>query len=130
MPLGIYKLTDGQAAFSNDHTFSNPILWESSTGGGVLEQRVYLRMEDANTQYLTEGRLFAIDSSGIDESGWFSFAPDEGGGPGTYESEFLFEIPLGSEIPVWIRVEIPEALEEEPKDDIRISATWLEHIEV
>lgn len=125
MGLGLFKLTGGAGAFSKDHTFSNPVLWESSPTGGVLEARYFLRMEDANVEYCTSGKLFAVDESGTDESGWMDFAPDNGGLSGTYDSIFDFEIPLGSEVKVWVRITVPQALEVEPKDDIRIAATYI-----
>lgn len=128
MGLGIYKLSGGSGAISTDLTFSNPIVFFASSSGGVVEAKYFLRMENANIEYLTNGRLYAVDSSGQDESGWFSFARDEDGGPGEYTSELLFDIPLGSEIPIWIRVMIPSALEQEPKDDIRVTAAYIQHL--
>lgn len=127
MALGLYKLPDSQGQISSDNTYTNPVVWETSPAGGVLEKKYYLRMENGNVEYLTNGRLYAVDVSGEDESGWFSFAPDEAGGPGIYSTEFLFEIPLGAEVPVWIRVELPSGLETEPKDDVRIAASYIQH---
>jgi hypothetical protein len=83
-------------------------------------------MENPSSQYLTNGRLYALDAAGADESDWFSFAADENGGPGEYEDEFLFEIPLGAEIPVWVRLTVPDGIEVEPKDDIKVSASYIE----
>lgn len=129
MALGLYKLSNGQAPISSDGTFTSPIVWEASTVGGVLEARYYLKMENANVEYLTSGTLYAVDAAGPDESGWFSFAADEAGGPGEYSDTFEFELPLGSEMPVWIRVEIPDGIEVEPKDDVLVTASYILHIE-
>lgn len=129
MGLGLYKITDGQGQISTDGTFSNAVLWEVATDGGILETRYYLKMENSSTEYLTQGTLYAVDAAGTDESGWFSFAPDESGGPGVYDSTFEFEIPLGSEVPVWIRVMVPSGIEAEPKDDVRVTASYILHEE-
>lgn len=128
MALGLYKGPGGVGEISYDGTYSNPILWEVSERGGTLQAKFYLRMQNLN-EYCTEGRLFAVDSSGDDETDWYEFAPDVGGSPGTYASEFLFEIPLGSEVPVWIMVHVPGELEIAPKDDIRVAATYIGHVE-
>lgn len=129
MALGLFKLSNGQGQISSDGSFNNPILWEASINGGVLEARYYLKMENANVEYLTSGTLYAVDAAGPDESSWFSFAPDEAGGPGEYSDTFEFELPLGSEMPVWIRVEIPSGIENEPKDDVLVTASYILHTE-
>lgn len=124
MGLGLYKLQGGLGAISKDFTYSNPVIWEVGTHGGILEGKFYLRVEDSLNQALTNGKIFAVDTSGADESFWYSFALDDGG-PSTYVDVLDFEIPLGSEVPIWIRVQVPEALEIEPKDDVRIAATYI-----
>lgn len=128
MALELYKLSGGYAKFSRDLSYSNPILWAASSQGGVLEAKYFLRMENSN-EYCTAGKIFAVDTAGEDESSWFSFAPDEAGGPGSYQDSMEFEIPLGGEVPVWIRVSLPDGIEQEPKDDIKVTATYLLHIE-
>ena len=127
--LGLYRLTNGGGQISDDNTFSNPVVWESSQLGGIVEGKYYLKMENPDVESLTGGTLYAVDSAGVDESFWFSFAPDEAGGAGEYASQFAFEIPLGSEVPVWIRVDIPSGIELEPKDDVRIAASYIMHEE-
>jgi hypothetical protein len=129
MALGLFKLSGGGGQISSNHTFSNPILWEASSEGGVMEARYFLRMENPPTQFCTNGVIFAVDAAGEDESGWFSFAHDDGGGPGVYADQLPFEIPLNSEIPVWIRLALPTGIEQEPKDDIRVTATYIMHVE-
>ena len=127
MVLGLFKLTNGQGQISADETYSNPATWETSPTGGTLETRYYLRMDNANVEYLTDGRLYAVDVVGEDESGWFTFAPDEAGGPGEYASDFEFELELEEEVPVWIRVQIPSGIDTEPKDDIKLTCSYIGH---
>jgi hypothetical protein len=127
MSLALYKFSNAQAPISKDGSYSNPVLWEVGENGGVLERKFYLRMDEEG-ESLTDGELFAIDASGTDESEWYSFAPDSNGGPGTYSDIFNFEIPLGAEVQVWIKVEVPEAIEVEPKDDLKIAATYIRHV--
>ena len=130
MPLRIYKESDGVGPISYDNTYSNPILYEVSPDGGILEKRYYIRMENQLTQYATNCRIYAIDASGTDDTDWFSFAPDgPEGGPGTYSSEYNFIVPLGAEIPIWIRVTVPDGLEIEPKDDVSIAIDYIEEID-
>jgi hypothetical protein len=127
MALGLYKLSDGLGEISDDNTYSNPVVWETAPAGGILEGKYYLRMENPLNEYLTEGRMYSVDVSGTDESGWFEFAEDDAGGAGEYGPEFEFEIPLGSEIQVWIKLTVPSGIEIEPKDDVRLAASYIGH---
>lgn len=127
MALGLYKLTNGQGQITTDNSFTNPILFEAAPVGGVIEGRFYLKMENSNIEYLTEGVLYAVDTTETDESSWFQFAPDESGGAGVYADTFEFEIPLGAEVPVWIKVTVPAGTSPEPKDDVRITASYIQH---
>jgi len=124
MGVGLFKLTGGAAEFSSDGTYTNPLLWEVSPDGGTLEAKYYLRMEDTFGEYCTGGTMWANDTDlTTDETSWITFAEDVGGGPGTYGPTFSFEIPLGSEVPVWINVNVPSGVELGVKTDLRISTS-------
>ena len=128
MPIRIYKQSSGNSPVSNDDSYSNPLYYEVSPEGGILEQRHFVRMENQLTEYASNCKIYAIDSSGTDESSWFNFAPDgPEGGPGEYDTEYEFIVPLGAEIPIWIRVSLPEGLEVDPKDDIKVAIDYIEH---
>lgn len=130
MALVLYKLSGARSQVSSDLSYDNPILWEASTRGGTLENRYYLRNDTEGT-YATNVRISALDASGADESDWysfalFSFAPDNGGSPGEYsESIEDLTVPDGGEVPFWIKVEIPQAVEVGPKTDIRVHITGI-----
>lgn len=130
MALVLYKLSGGHGEISSDLSYDNPILWEASNKGGVLENRYYLRNDAAGT-YSTNVQISAIDASGADESDWykfalFSFAPDNGGSPGEYVQTLEgITVPDGGEVPFWIKVEIPQAVEVGTKTDIRVRVTGI-----
>ena len=130
MAVKIYKLSGGLSEVSSDLSFDNPILWEVSQKGGTLENRFFLRNDEGNT-VATNVAITAIDSHGADESDWysfalFSFAPDNGGSPGEYvETLDGLTIPENGEIPFWMKIDIPEAIEIGPKTDIRVKVSGI-----
>lgn len=130
MGLRLYKLSGGRSEVSDDLSYSNPIFWEASTRGGTLENVYYLR-NDTGDVFATNVQITAIDASGADESDWykfalFSFALDNGGSPGEYV-EMLegITVPMNGEVPFWIKVVIPEAVEVGTKTDIRVRVTGI-----
>jgi hypothetical protein len=125
MGVKMTRLPNGQAEFSYDGTFTNPVTWAVTPAGGRLEIQYYLSMDDPSQEYCVEGRLYATDSSGADESSWFSFAPDVDGSPGTWASEMEFEIAVDEEVPFWVRLDAPANIDEDTRDDISLALSYI-----
>lgn len=127
MGVRLFKASGGQGEISFDGSFTNPILWEVSQQGGILERKYFVRMESLLDEYATDCRIYATDGVDEDETSWVTFAFEENGGPGEYQSELNFHIPLGSEIPVWIRTEVPEAVTLGAKTDVKVEISYIRH---
>jgi len=125
MGVVLTKFEGGASPFTFDGTYTNAVTWVVTPAGGVLTAKYWLSMEDPNAEYCTGGNLYATDAEGNDESSWFTFAPDENGEPGEFASSLEFELDLGEEIPVWIRVTVPEGVEEDARTDISISMSYI-----
>lgn len=125
MGLRLTKFGDGHGEISYDGSFESPAKWMATAAGGKLEAKYFLSMEDPYLEYASNGRLYATDASGEDESHWFKFAPDVNGAPGTYLSEFLFHLDFGDEVPVWIMVDVPAGVDEDTRQDISIAASYI-----
>jgi hypothetical protein len=125
--IKMYKSSASISEVSVDKSYDNPVIWAVTQKGGILEQRLFLRMGELN-EYATDGRVYAVDSAVPDETSWVQFAPEQNGGPGTYSSQFEFSIlPLGGEIVFWVKMEIPQALEQGNKTDISLAVSYIRH---
>lgn len=125
MSLQIYKNSGGIGAVSQNDTFTNPLVFEASQSGGILEQRLYLRSDNPPSEAFEDGVIFAQDSSLPDEAGWVSFAEDNNGAPDLYFPTMNFTIPVNQELPFWIKVDIPTGQEIQIKTEIGIYTDYV-----
>ena len=126
MSLNIYENSGGQTPISKDATYTNPFLYSISQDGGVAEQRFYFRSDDPFNEAFEDCVIFSIDSSNPDESFWFEFAPDVNGAAGTYASDYHFTVPVGQELPFWIKIDVPGGQEQQIKVDVKIQVTYVQ----
>ena len=127
MGIAIYKEQGGVGPISYDSSFSNPILWEVAQKGGILEHKYWVKMEDINGEYATNCLIYAVDSEGDDDTSWMQFARDDNGGAGEYVDQLQFDVPLGSEIPIWIKVDAPTGVDLGPKTDLKVEISYIRH---
>lgn len=125
MSLSIYKNSNGVGEISQNETFTNPITFEVGVAGGIVEQRLYLRSPNPNTESFTDGKIYARDNASFDDSQWVSFANDFNGSAGAYVPVLDFEIGVGEELPIWIKVDIPSAQIRGTKSDIGIITEYI-----
>lgn len=115
----------GTPPITFDNSYTNPLLFEAGKLGGSLEVKLYARSSNSLSESLTNCHLTAVDSAGLDESTWFSFALDVSGGAGVYSPTLDFEIPLGAELPIWIRVDVPANVEFGAKRDVKLRVAYI-----
>lgn len=126
MSLNIYESSNGLGAISKDESYTNPFLFSMAQEGGTLEQRFYFRSDDSLNESFTDCRIYATDSSLPDESFWVEFAPDENGSAGLYDSEYNFTLPIGQELPFWLRLDVPSGQPQQIKVDVKIQVTYVQ----
>lgn len=125
MSLHIYETSGGLGGISQNGEMSNPITFSVSQQGAILEQRFYLRSDNPYVEGFEDGIIYAKDSTLPDESAWVQFAPDVNGAAGPYATTMNFTIPVGQELPFWIKVDVPEAQEIQIKTDISIVTDYV-----
>lgn len=126
MSLCIFESSGGVGQVSQNGELTNPLIFSvSQQEGGILEQRLYLRSDNPLVEGFEDGRIYARDATLPDESVWITFAPDVNGAAGDYASSMTFSIPIGQELPFWIRLDVPEAQEIQVKTDISIVTDYV-----
>lgn len=105
--LGIFKLSGGIGQISSDISYSNPLLFESSSGGVTYEKMFYLRMEDPNLEKCEDGVLFSVNVLDGDDN-WILLAPDNNGVAGNWDNHLDFSLDYSEEIPFWVQVKVPD----------------------
>lgn len=105
--LGIFKLSGGIGQISSDLSYSNPLLFESSSGGVTYEKMFYLRMEDPNLEKCEDGVLFSVNVLDGDDN-WILLAPDNNGVAGNWDNHLDFSLDYSEEIPFWVQVKVPD----------------------
>lgn len=105
--LGIFKLSGGIGQISSDLSYSNPFLFESTSGGVTYEKMFYLRMEDHNLEKCEDGVLFSVNVLGGDAN-WILIAPDVNGVAGSWDNHLDFSLDYSEEIPFWVQVKVPD----------------------
>lgn len=123
MSLRMYENAGGVGdVISDSGSLTNPILWEASQQGGILERRFWLRSDNTFNERFENVRIYAQDANYPSEAGWFTFALDSGSdSPGTYQTSLSgLTVESGLELPIWINVDIPANLELGAKTDIKI----------
>lgn len=126
MALQVYETSGGVSAISKDGSYTNPFQFSMSQDGGILEQRFYLRSDNTYNESFESGILFATDSALPDETFWIEFAHDENGGAGIYGPQLDFVLPVGQELPFWLKIDVPGGQEQQIKVDLKIQATYVQ----
>lgn len=133
MGVNLYKLSANGAEASDsgqvsyDDSLSNPIVWESTQKGGVLEHRLYVRNDDSGISS-TDITIEALYSTENSDYATFLFANDVGGSPDDYVEKLEIEsIPEGEEKVIWIKATIDQAVEIGLKSDIKINVKAIIH---
>jgi hypothetical protein len=126
MSLNIYENSGGISAISKDGTYTNPFSFFMSQEGGIMEQRFYLRAENPPEEAFEDGLIYATDSTAPDERFWIQFAPDVNGSAGVYADTYEFTVPLGQELPFWIKVNVPSGQEQGIKTDVKIQVSYVQ----
>lgn len=125
MSLRIFTGSGGIGAISQGGSLTTPLTFSISPTGGTLEQRLYMRSDQPILEGFNDGRIYAVDGTLPDESVWISFAQDENGAAGQYLPVLDFTIPVGQELPFWIRLNVPSGQEIQTKTDISIKTEYV-----
>lgn len=126
MSLRIFKSSGGLGAISQNGELTNPLIFSvSQEDGAILEQRLYLRADNPSIEGFEDGIIYVRDATLPDESSWVMFAPDVNGAAGKYVAAMQFVIPVGQELPFWIKVQVPQAQEVQVKTDLSIVTDYV-----
>lgn len=125
MSLGIYRESGKSGLISTGGAMTSPILVEGTQDGAVVERRLFLAMTDP-TESASDIVVSSEDLTSPDESGWVEFSLESGGVANSYSSSInIASLPVGQELPFWIRVTIPQAEPLGFKDDITIKTEYV-----
>lgn len=124
MSLYIYRQSGGIGQISTNDSYAAPLAFSISQDGAILEQRIYLRSDNPLIEGFADGQIFARDAQEPEEAWWITFADDVNGAAGSYQTTLDFTIPVGQELPIWIKIDIPGGQEQGLKTDIKIITTY------
>src|SRR5688572_7895440 len=125
MSLSLYDTSGRSDPKSKDGSYSNPLVYNVAAAGGTIERLMYLRSDDYLNEQLTDCMIRAEDSTAPNEASWFQFAPDINGAPGTYSSSYSFDLDIGDELPLWIKLTVPANQGPVVKTDVKIKLSWI-----
>lgn len=106
--LAIYtSLTSQEISLSG--TYTNPLSFFSPLSGDVQTVQLFAQSDNSNPENFSSVYLGVEDTMTPDNSGWFQFAQDLSGSPGTFATGRLSlnPIPYGTSMPFWMQVSIP-----------------------
>lgn len=119
--LGVW---DEERKISEDGKLSSLVIFGTPSGGGNQETKLTLRHDEmagmrAESSY--DVVVSAEDVSDVDESGWLSFAADDGGSPDTYGSSLsVGDILAGEQVDFWVKCVVPPSQPAGVRHDIYI----------
>ncbi|AEG14692.1 hypothetical protein Desku_1105 [Desulfofundulus kuznetsovii DSM 6115] len=115
---------------SSDQT--NPVITQCPGTGTEAERtrEVKLYLFNDNAAYRYENVTISCqDTSGTDEAGWMTFAPDNAGSPGTYASQLSLGTINDTNVghAFWMKVIVPDGTPTQNKTDLVIKVNAVEY---